>query len=156
MQTCIYCRVCELKRVESTCVVAAAGGRQKLDVRVVYTGNVSFCKIEGWAGAGLYSRIHQQQTVGARGFITFPWAAHPNPRAKRHESLPPLKKGKTWKRERIRETAALRATGTGDKVNKVKIKGKAEAWLILLFLSDIHSFIHKDEGGAEVWTEESV
>lgn len=64
---------------------------QKLDVRVVvYTGNVSFSRLAGWAGAGLYSRIHQQQTVGAGSFITFPRAAHPNPRAKGHESLSPL------------------------------------------------------------------
>lgn len=64
---------------------------RKLDVRVVVnTGNVSFSKFAGLAGAGLYSRIHQQQTVGAGSFITFPRAAHPNPRAERHESLSPL------------------------------------------------------------------
>lgn len=64
---------------------------QKLDVRVVvYTGNVSFSRLAGRAGAGLYSRIHQQQTVGAGGFIAFPRAAHPNPRAEGHESLSPL------------------------------------------------------------------
>lgn len=63
--------------------------KRKLDVRVVNTGNVSFLRLVGQAGAGLYSRIYQQQTARSGGFIAFA-RAHSNPRAEGHESPSPL------------------------------------------------------------------
>lgn len=41
-------------------------------------------------------------------------------------------------------------------MNKVKIKGRAEVGLILLFLSDMHSFIHKEGGRTKMKSEVSL
>lgn len=137
-----------------------------------HTGSwiLGWCLKEIWAFVGLQGK----QKLGFTpvypaapdsrfmGLYCFSQAAHPNPRAKGHESSSPLhfpaihpsyylsrkpdnEKGKTWKKEQIRETAIVQP----DKVKKVKIKGRAEVWFIL-FLPDMHSFIHKDGERTEV------
>ena len=68
--------VCLKERAPQVLALPPEAG-QELDVRVVCTGNVSFSRLAGRAGAGLYSRILQQQTVGAGELYYFSLSSSP-------------------------------------------------------------------------------